>query len=282
MTAVSIDKKSLRALICEWLIIAILMIPAIRADTFWLYIVVGLIIATRQHALFILFHDAVHGHLARNRLTNDALINFFVGVPLLLPVEFYRPLHMLHHRTVGTAQDPERQLLYAGQNWNFTPLTGAALVQQLIGDLFLVNGIRTLRAWAGVEKPSAIQRTTIVSAIVWITGIFSLLAYSPNTGLRILLLWFAPLLTVTQLLQKLRSYAEHSGGPGMTPGWAWWTYSWQVGLAGALTVWPYNTNYHREHHDAPHLHWHELPGKTASQSHRLAGTRLWSLLYRRT
>ena len=99
-----------------------LMAAAIHVNVLWLYVLLGLFIATRQHALFILFHDAVHGHLARSPRLNDALINVFVGVPAMLPIEIYRPLHMLHHRSVGTPQDPERLLLYAGQHWQYAPL----------------------------------------------------------------------------------------------------------------------------------------------------------------
>jgi fatty acid desaturase len=72
------------------------------------------------------------------------------------------------------------------------------------------------------------------------------------------------LLTLTQLLQKIRSFAEHSGGPGVTPGWQDWSYSWRTGFLGRLTIWPYNINFHREHHEWPALHWHALPAAAAA------------------
>ncbi|WP_260427527.1 fatty acid desaturase [Burkholderia cenocepacia] len=79
------------------------------------YLVAAVVVATRQHALFILYHDATHYHLTRRRSANDFLINLAIGVPGLVPIEFYRPLHLAHHRHVGTAEDPERNYLYHAQ-----------------------------------------------------------------------------------------------------------------------------------------------------------------------
>ena len=35
--------------------------------------------------------------------------------------------------------------------------------------------------------------------------------------------------------------------------------SWAPGLVGRLTIWPYNINYHREHHARPKVPWDRLP-----------------------
>ncbi len=69
------------------------------------------------------------------------------------------------------------------------------------------------------------------------------------------LLWFVPYVTVTQLLQKIRSFAEHAtadADPSLS-------CSWAPGLLGRLTIWPYNINYHREHHSRPKVPWDRLP-----------------------
>ena len=48
------------------------------------------------------------------------------------------------------------------------------------------------------------------------------------------------------------------------------------GWFGRLTLWPYRINLHREHHERPQLHWHEL---TEIRDNRyLAGEALWGLL----
>jgi fatty acid desaturase len=168
-------------------------------------------------------------------------------------------------------------LLYARQAWNYRPLPVDALVRQLLGDMLIVNGIRTIAAWLKTRPMPPIRPQTFVVAAVWLVAFGCWLALAPAAALAALALWLGPLLTLTQLLQKLRSFAEHSGGPGVTPGWQDWTYSWRTGLAGRLTIWPYCINYHREHHERPGLHWHELPAAAAG-GYALSGGSFWRLL----
>lgn len=253
-----IDARSLSALLLEWAIIVATIVLAIRLAHAATWIAAVLIIATRQHALLMLYHDAVHGLLARNRQLNDFLVNLLVGVPHLVPIETYRPLHLQHHRELGTDADPERTLLYAGQRWQYRPLQGPDLLRQLAGDLFLVNGVRTIVAAARQGRYTPPRPATLLPLTIWIALLAGVFYRWPEAVVPLLLLWLLPLLTVTNLLQKLRSFAEHSGGPGVTPGWDEWTYSWQPGWLGRLTIWPYNINRHLEHHRQPWLPWHQL------------------------
>lgn len=276
-----VDTRTLGALLLEWCIVLATIIATVRLAHWALWLPAVFVIATRQHALLMLFHDAVHGLLARDRRLNDFLINLLVGVPHLLPVESYRPLHLAHHRKLGTDEDPERTLLYAGQHWHYRPLTGNALLRQLAGDLLLVNGLRTLAALGkqgGMPKP---QLGTLLPTVAWAVALGIVFYRWPATLLPVAILWFLPLLTVTNLLQKLRSFAEHSGGPGVTPGWNDWTYSWRPGVLGRLTIWPYNINRHLEHHGAPTVPWHALPALSNESSPALNGTLLPALLHRK-
>ena len=275
-----VDIKSLAALAIEWLLAATALAAALWLSTWWAFVIAALVIATRQHALLMLFHDAVHGLLARRPRINDALINALVGIPTLLPVEVYRPLHLRHHRLLGTAADPERALLFAGQHWNYTALATGPLARQLIGDLLFVNGIRTLSAWGRAGGLPHVLPTTAVLAALWGAAVAACLWQWPAATATALALWFVPLLTLTQLLQKVRSFAEHSGGPGRTSGWNDWTYTWRIGLLGRLTIWPYNINLHLEHHSAPHVPWHALPRLGAATPRFRSGRTLWTLLHR--
>lgn len=272
-----IDRRSLLALLIEWASIIITIGLALEIATWWSAVAAFVIVSTRQHALLILYHDAVHGHLARDAPVNDVIVNLFVGVPALLPVEVYRPLHIDHHHKLGTDEDPERQLLYANQAWSYQPLSFSALFWQLLGDLLIVNGVRSIAAWRKSRPFPAIGVRTIIIGTAWLIALCLCIWIEPEFALRALALWFVPLLTLTQLLQKLRSYAEHSGGPGATPGWDDWTYSWQPGLLGRMTIWPYNINRHREHHQQPDLAWHQLPTGT-EDCECLPGSSLWRIL----
>ena len=272
-----IDWRSLTALALEWAVIVLSIGLATTLGGGWAMTIAFVVVATRQHALLILYHDAVHGHFARDQHLNDCVVNLFVGVPALMPVELYRPLHIEHHQELGTERDPERQLLYAKQAWNYRPLPATALARQLAGDLLLVNGIRTLIAWRRLRPLPRIPRPTVVIAALWLAAVGLWAIVDARAALVGLALWFGPLLTLTQLWQKLRSYAEHSGGPGVTPNWPDWTYSWRPGTIGRMTIWPYNINLHREHHQQPALPWHRLADATDSGP-QLPGGALWDLL----
>lgn len=274
-----VDIRSLAALLLEWLLIALAMFLAVQTATWWAYGVAFVVVATRQHALLMLYHDAVHGLLARSLRVNDFLINLFVGAPNVLPVEFYRPLHLTHHRKLGTEEDPERVLLYADQPWQYQPLPAKKLLIQLLGDLFVVNGIRTMLAWRRVFGEIELPRAALVPIIIWLIVVVAFVWKLPQAAVPVLLLWFLPLLTLTNLLQKLRSFAEHSGGPGVTPGWEDWTYTWRVGWLGRLTIWPYNINRHLEHHAQPSVPWHSLTQLPALTEFAREGRTLWTLMH---
>lgn len=255
--------RSLVALVAEG---AVAWGAAALAVAWWHPVVTPLLmvlIATRQHALFILYHDAVHGLIARPQRLNDALINAFVGVPQSLPIHVYRALHLTHHRTLGSDRDPERVLLYAGQVWDYRPLPARRLVWQLLGDLLLWNNLRTLALYLR-ERVSPTGRLTLpagkvypefyaMAAVFWIAvGAFAW--WEPALAARAAVVWVVPLLTLTQAIQKVRSFAEHAAldAPELS-------YSWEPGWFGRLVLWPYNIQYHREHHVHPGIPWFELP-----------------------
>lgn len=223
------------------------------------------VLATRQHALFILYHDAVHGLIASPQRLNDGIINAFVGVPQALPIHLYRALHLVHHRTLGSARDPERVLLYAGQDWDYRPLPLRPLVRQLLGDLLLVNNLLTLARYLR-ERVAPTGRLKLppgrvfpeffaMAAVFW--GALAALAWTwPVVAAKLAVVWFVPLLTLTQAIQKVRSFAEHAAldAPELS-------YSWEPGLLGRLVLWPYNIHFHREHHIHPSVPWYELPDR---------------------
>ncbi len=247
-------------------------------------IAVGMVfIATRQHALFILYHDAVHSLLAKPIRLNDLLINTFVGVPQLLPIHLYRSLHLVHHRTLGTERDPERLLLYVDQDWNYRPLTAVPLARQLLGDLLLWNNLKTAFRYAAhradPNSPLKLPKIRIFPEFyLQVAAMVGLVAatgwYAPWLLARVALVWVVPLLTLTQAIQKVRSFAEHAAldAPELS-------YSWAPGWFGRAVLWPYNIQYHREHHIHPSVPWYELPTRFADRTAR-PGRELPRLLWK--
>lgn len=276
-----VDLRSMAAILLEWLCIIVTLRIALYVGDWRLYGVAFVVIAARQHALFILYHDATHYHLTRHRTLNDFLINLAIGVPGIVPVEFYRPLHLEHHQQTGTANDPERRFLYHRQPWDFRPLSGKLLLRQLLGDLLLINTLRNLRAYkaAGGASPK-MTRPAFAASVIWL-GLLAFIAWqtSAQTILLIAFFWFVPLATLGTLLQKIRSIAEHSGGPDVTPGWREWTYAWKVGYAGRFFIWPYHINLHLHHHRSANHPWHVLPRLVTADDALLDSRTLPSLLW---
>ncbi len=261
-SALALHWPTVRALAMEWGIIAAVALAALRWWNPAMVVLAILIIATRQHALLALFHDGVHGLVARSLRVNDFVVNSAVGVPVLLPIHLYRALHLSHHRDLGTERDPERVLLYRGQPWAYRPLALAALARQLAGDVF--GWYTIVMAWRYLQERGNTRRLRLPATHAYPELTAQFAAYAcvwgavmlvwPSVALRLALLWFLPYFTLTQLLQKVRSFAEHTGaGAREGP-----SHSWAPGLVGRLTIWPHNINYHREHHGRPDLPWDRL------------------------
>ena len=260
----ALNVATVGALAREWTVIAVVVaIAAWRWNLLTAGIAMG-VIATRQHALLVLGHDGVHCLVARGRRLNDFVVNAAVGVPMLLPVHLYRALHVSHHRHLGTERDPERVLLYRGQPWAYHPLRLGTLARQLAGDLFgwnnVLMAVRYFRERRDPRSPLRLPPSRaypeLIAQIAFFVATWAALALaSPTLAMRLALLWWLPLVTLTQLLQKVRSFAEHADEGEADA----LSHSWSPGILGRLTIWPYNINYHREHHAHPSVPWNELP-----------------------
>lgn len=272
---------TLRALVLE---VSVCLVTIAVVVTVWnpLLTVLGIVLlATRQHALFILYHDAVHGLLAKRIRLNDFLINTFAGVPMLLPVHVYRSLHLVHHHTLGTDRDPERLLLYAGQDWDYRPLPAHRLLRQLVFDALLVNQLKTVVAYlrerfAGdrLQLPRTRMFPELVLQIGLFISCFAMFAwFEPTLAARAAFVWLLPLVTLTQGIQKVRSFAEHAALDAESL-----SYSWEPGPVGRFVLWPYNIQYHHEHHSQPSVPWFELPGAFPTREAR-PGRTLTALLW---
>jgi fatty acid desaturase len=275
----AVDLVSLSFILLELAVAASAVVWAVWAWEPLPVVVAMVVVATRQHALFILFHDAVHFLVARNRRLNDLITNGLIGVPQLVPVQLYRRLHLTHHARLGTGGDPERLLLYRAQPWQYEPLSLFGLLRQVLGDLLLVNTIKTLwffereRRGPRLELPRVKTWPEFYALVATYLGlVVAAFALEPELAARVLFVWLVPLLTLTQAIQKVRSFLEHA-----PMSHAELTYSWRPGLLGRLTLWPYCINYHREHHLQPRVPWHELPRRFAEQ--RPTQTTPWRVLW---
>jgi fatty acid desaturase len=94
--------RALWALACQWLVIAAAFTAVVMVDRWWAWPIATLIIASRQHAMLALIHEAAHYHLLSNRAVGDVVSDLLCAFPLNMTTAGYRHEHMLHHRYVNT------------------------------------------------------------------------------------------------------------------------------------------------------------------------------------
>jgi len=228
-----------------------------------------IVIGTRQHALFVIAHDAAHYLLFENRKANDLAGR---GCAMLqgLSMCTYRVIHRLHHNNLYGELDPDTAL-HGGY-----PRGRAYLVRKLLKDLSGLTAWKTYAYFLG-GAPALNTRTKVALRplddtssklrgdartdrnLVIAFHIAVLLAFVWSGYLvQYLVLWVLPLVTVVQAILRLRAIAEH----GATTDFSSPLTAARTNLAPAWLRWalfPHNVNYHVEHHLYASVPQHNLP-----------------------
>ena len=240
---------------------------------FWTPLVVipcVMLIGTRQHALFILAHDAAHYRLFEQRWLNDAIGRACATVQGL-SMRTYRVVHRLHHNNLYGPADPDTAI-HGGY-----PRGRTYLVKKLLKDLTGLTAWKTYAYFFGA--PAINTETNVVMrplndtsvrlreearsdrAVVIGFHVVALAAAAASGYLvQYLVLWILPLLTVVQAILRLRAIAEH----GATTDFSSPLTAARTNLGGRIGEWlifPHSVNYHIEHHlyaSVPHYNLPEL------------------------
>lgn len=230
-------------------------------------LVAVLVIGTRQHALFVIAHDAAHYLLYDNRQLND-LVGRACALLQGLSMCTYRVIHRMHHNNLYGELDPDTAL-HGGY-----PRGKAYLARKLLKDLsgqtawktyayflYAAPGLNTktnvaLRPLDDTsEKLRSEARSDRNLVIAFHVAMLLAMAWSGYL-LQYLVLWVLPLVTVVQALLRLRAIAEH----GATTDFSSPLTAARTNVAPAWLEWlifPHHVNYHIEHHlyaSVPHYH----------------------------
>jgi fatty acid desaturase len=249
---------------------------------FWpqpLFILVSVVvIGTRQHALFVIAHDAAHYLLYERRWLNDAVGRLCATVQGLSMCT-YRVIHRLHHNNLYGALDPDTAL-HGGY-----PRGRSYLIKKLLKDLSGLTAWKTYAYFLGgapalntatrvalrplddtsekLRSEARRDRNTVIVVHILLLALFAWFGYLAEY----LVLWILPLATVVQAILRLRAIAEH-GAPGdlaspltaartnTGPAWLEWL------------IFPHHVNYHIEHHlyaSVPHYNLKRLNREMAQR-----------------
>lgn len=208
------------------------ILPAIQTE-YWLHTAVWILIGGMAVGfliafLHLFFHEAVHFHLTSNRSTNDRLANFLMGPLLLSCVEFYRHIHMAHHRLLGAPDDTE--------NSYFQPLSPRFLLNSLLGQRVisvLLNRAQTQAVVIPASIREKNRRFFLIGAVLH----FSIVVSALGTQSWILAgAWCTGVLCFTPFFGAVRQLLEHrntqSGQPKVTRLFAPGPFSAIFGAAG--------------------------------------------------
>ena len=254
----------------EALVLAALIAAALHWWTPLVVIPCVVLIGTRQHALFILAHDAAHYRLFEQRWLNDAVGRACATVQGL-SMRTYRVVHRLHHNNLYGPADPDTAL-HGGY-----PRGRAYLVKKLLKDLAGFTAWKTYAYFFGApaintetnvalrplnDTSERLRREARSDRVVVIGVHAAALVIAALSGYLVeyLVLWILPLLTVVQALLRLRAVSEH----GATTDFSSPLTAARTNLGGAIVEWlvfPHSVNYHIEHHlyaSVPHYNLAEL------------------------
>ncbi|MEW4527112.1 fatty acid desaturase family protein [Maioricimonas sp. JC845] len=220
------------------------------------WVVAAVVVATRQHALLIVMHDASHYRLLPNKRWNDLASNLLLSWPLIVSTEAYRANHLAHHSHLNTDDDPDWVRKQGKAEWEF-PKTKFQLLSLLARDLLgggFVAQLRALRDLSADRRPQAAKSPWPRLAFY---AVAAAAITAANLWIPVLVLWFVPVFTLLPMILRIRSIAEHFGlecehelnssrnfiGP----------------LWERLLFAPHNVGYHLDHHLYPSVPFYNLP-----------------------
>jgi len=228
-----------------------------------------LVIASRQHALFVLAHDAAHYTLFPQFWLND-LVGRFCGATTGVSMRTYRVVHRLHHNNLYTDYDPDLPLHggYPRGKWY--------LIKKLLKDLSGLTAYKTYAYFFGTPavndqtnvaprplddtSPRLKERAREDRLLVLATQVgLATTAVTFGFGFEYFALWVLPLVTTLQPMLRLRAIAEHGAASGdlRSP-----LTAARTNVGSKWMMWfmfPHHVNYHIEHHIYPSVPHYNLP-----------------------
>jgi fatty acid desaturase len=229
------------------------------------YLLAGLVISTRQHALGVIMHDATHYRLFTNRIANEIISDLFCAFPNGLATSLYRRQHLAHHRFTNSEKDPYWVDMTADPDWHW-PKTKSEALKLFAGDLLGLNLLKwgkIISNWSpwprlfkfNSPQDSITQRERILFLAFWLS--LSIFLAQTNNWLNFFLLWIVPQFTFLNVFVRMRSISEHLALEDEHE----LNQSRHVEgtLLERLTISPLNINIHIAHHMFPSVPQYNLP-----------------------
>ena len=260
--------RSVTAIVAQWVVIVgtIAVFKAFSAEFgYWavpFYLLAIMIVATRQHSLLALMHDATHYRLSKNRIWNDFASDMFCSFPMGVSTDLYRRGHLEHHAHTNTDDDPYWTGMRAHEDWRW-PKDQLVALRLFALDLVGLAAHKVCFLffnWSPLRV--AVDRTTVLSPSerlrLVVFGLCGALVLSVcHLWLTWLLFWVVPALSIFAAMVRLRSIAEHlvlKSEHELNK-----TRHVTSNFLERILIAPLNLNYHIAHHLYPSIPFYNLP-----------------------
>lgn len=232
------------AALLDWLVIAAAIYVAELFDFLPVYAATIIIIASRQHALGVIAHEAIHWPKDRLQTVAIFTMKYLCAWPLLMHFDAFREIHLAHHRYLNSDSDPDfvrnqPQDLYAADT--------------LWGMLRYALGLNRKREKGKRRGSSGILRIDISMAMFWCAIIALMWMYGCMQ--LFLLYWVLPLFTWFIFFVRLRGIFEHTGIERRVKRL---TRSIRGNILSNFLFLPHAIGMHGEHHRNAQLPWYRL------------------------
>lgn len=236
--------------------------------TWWTFAAAFVLVAGGQHGLMLATHEFSHFSLFPNdRRLNDFLGTWLFGAPSGIPLRIFRHRHFNHHRTYST--DDDTKTVYRHD------FRGMGLLREILRSLsgfeFVAHALEARgqdarEAAAGRSGPRPAEA---LPSLVLVQGTIFLAFWWVSSPWLYFTLWLLPLVTLSDLFQKVRATMEHrplheeqgvapgSGFYGDTPGP--FVRTVRASWIERLFVCKLNFGFHVEHHLWPQVSYQHLP-----------------------
>jgi len=257
--------ESAIAIALDWLGIVALFAALIYLPHFLAFPLCFILIGRQQLALAILMHDGAHGRLFKSPQVNDYLGQVFTAAPLFFSQDSYRKFHLKHHLEPLVATDPDISLIGG------YPIPTKSFVRKLLRDIFGISYFKFIgyffyqpRRKKSSESTKAVKPSSKrlpvafqVFSILLVNGLFFGTLFYLGHGWLFLFFWVLPMMTILQVLLRIRGIAEHAGYEANTNQML--CSRTVVNPIQTFFFAPHQVNYHMEHHQYPSVPFYHLP-----------------------
>ncbi len=232
------------AALLDWVIIAATIYAAECVATAWGTVIAIIIIASRQQALGVIAHEAIHwpkGYLQRSVTFTLKLL---CAWPILMHFSLFRSIHLAHHRHLNSELDPD-----FARNQPMD-LQAADSLWQIVRYGLGLNRRTTSPA---PRRQSGLLRMSTGMALFWSTALALVWI---SHGMQVFLCyWVLPLFTWFIVLVRLRGILEHTGIDASV---AQKTRTIRGNFISNFLFLPHAIGIHGEHHRNPEVPFYRL------------------------